>query len=127
MGAASVNEVKYEVVCKKLTKSPVCNMIGEIPAIMNNLPKELLSVIDWSNLEMTQLSFSFSTKIGICQAMTSDKATLVMMRDMGAMVSLVTLAEVENPEGEEESAGKRKEMMLQPVVMDPIQILIKYQ
>ena len=59
--------------------------------------------------------------------MTSGKATLVMMRDMGAMVALVTLAEVENPEGEEESTGKCKEMMLQPVVMDPIQILIKHQ
>ena len=37
-------------------------MIGGIPAMMNNLQKELLSVIDRSNLEIRQLSFS--TKFG---------------------------------------------------------------
>ena len=58
--AASENEVVYE----EVTKGPVCKMIGGIPAMMNNLQKELLSVIDRSNLEMTQLSFSFSSKIG---------------------------------------------------------------
>jgi hypothetical protein len=43
---------------------PVFNMIGDIPAKMNTLQRELINVVGRSNLKITQLSFSISTKTG---------------------------------------------------------------